>query len=482
MLRIIKYQLYLLQLENYEVFRYFRLIWKKGIFPPKEMRGELVWTGKAKVILILSLIIHLFGAKIVSLGVWYFTKNFWLSIIIYVLALVILTFFHFIFHGISVWILSPVHLYLKNRIVARAKIKIKSLSNLKIIGIAGSYGKTSMKEALRSALSESFRVASTPESVNTPIGIAKFIETEINSQTQILIIEMGEHYRGDVAEICKVARPDIGIITGINESHLERLHDLKNSIETVFELAQGIKESGILVLNADDHNVRENYKSFTGDRKPFFYSSDNNPLCHFQTLDYHISTEELMSYFGIGEEGKNLGLIKSRILGEYIKGMAIAIMIISRKLNQPITKMIIGLEKLRPIPHRLEPIVNPNGLIVIDDSYNGNPEGVHEAIKLLSKFKDHRKVYLTPGLVEMGKKAEEVHIRIGEDLANSVDLVLLIRNSVTPYIEKGLMKNGFASSNIIWYDTAQEAHKSLDRILQKGDVIMFQNDWGDQYV
>jgi UDP-N-acetylmuramoyl-tripeptide--D-alanyl-D-alanine ligase len=119
---------------------------------------------------------------------------------------------------------------------------------------------------------------------------------------------------------------------------------------------------------------------------------------------------------------------------------------------------------------------------VIDDSYNGNPEGVKEAIKLLSQFKDHRKVYLTPGLVEMGHKAEEVHEKIGKQLAKNVDLVLLVRNSVTPFIEKGLMESGFAQDRIIWYATAQEAHSSLDKVLQKGDVILFQNDWGDQYL
>lgn len=482
MFKVIEYQLYLLQLENYEIFRYFRLILKKGIFPPKKMRSKLVWTTKAKIILILSLIIHLFGAKIISLIIWYTTNNFWLSLIIYIIALVGLTFFHFIFHALSVFILSPIHLYLKNKIVTKVKNKLTNLTNLKVIGIAGSYGKTSMKEALKSALSESFRVASTPESVNTPIGIAKFIEKEVNPETQILIIEMGEHYKGDVAEICEMVKPDIGIMTGINESHLERLHSLKNTVEAVFELVSGIKESGLLLMNADDHNIVENYKTNIGKIKPLFYSSYNNPLCHYQTLDYQISTEELISSFGIGEEGKLLGMVKSKILGEYIRGMVLAVMTVSKELNQPISKMIIGLQKLNPISHRLEPIINPNGIIVIDDSYNGNPEGVHEAIKLLTRFKGQRRVYLTPGLVEMGSKVKEVHVRIGEDLSNSVDLVLLIKNSVTPYIEKGLIKKGFANSNIIWYDTAQEAHKSLDKVLQKGDVILFQNDWGDQYL
>lgn len=483
MLNIIKYQLYLLQLENYEIFRYLKLIMKKGLFPPKNLRGKLVWTGKAMAILIISLIIHLFGAKILFAASWYITGNLWLSLIVYIAGLVVLTFFHFIFHSIGVFILAPVHSYLKQRVIAKAKVKIGSLPNLKVIGISGSYGKTSMKEALKSALSESFKVASTPESVNTPIGIAKFIEQEVNSQTQILIIEMGEHYRGDVAEICRMVRPDVGIITGINESHLERLHDLQNSINTVFELAQESKESGVLVLNADDHNIREYYRKFTEGKKIFFYSSDNNRLCHpYQTSDYHVSIDNLMSYFDICQEGKVLGKIKSRILGEYIRGIVLAIVATSRELGQPFSKMMIGLEKLKPISHRLEPIINPNGLIVIDDSYNGNPEGVREAIKLLSQFKNHRKVYLTPGLVEMGHKVEEVHEEIGKQLAKNVDLVLLVRNSVTPFIEKGLMKNGFAQDKIIWYATAQEAHSSLDKVLQKGDVILFQNDWGDQYL
>ena len=482
MIRIIKYQLYLLQLENYEVPRYLRLIFKKGILPTKELRSGIVWTGKAKLILMLSVILHFLIAIILSLVVWNVSHNIWLSLASFLLILFVLLFIYFIFNSLSVLIIVPVNLYLKRKIIVRAKAKLSGLSGLKVIGIAGSYGKTSMKEALRVTLSESFKVAATPDSVNTPLGIAKFIETDINQQTQILIVEIGEHYRGDVAEICDLVRPDIGLITGINESHLERLDSLQSTVETIFELSSGLKPQGTLLLNADDQNILDHYHNFIGDRKPLFYSSYNNQLGSYLTPNYRISTDDLRSYFDLMEQNNALGSVKSRILGEYVRGMAVAAVIVSTELGQSVAKAINGFEKLSPISHRLEPIVNPNGLLVIDDSYNGNPDGVKEAIKLLSRFTNHRRVYLTPGLVETGHKTQEIHEQIGRDLAGKVDLVLLIKNSVTPFIEAGLIQSGFANNRIIWYSTAQEAHKALAGILQKNDVILFQNDWGDQYL
>lgn len=137
---------------------------------------------------------------------------------------------------------------------------------------------------------------------------------------------------------------------------------------------------------------------------------------------------------------------------------------------------------VEPIAHRLQPLNGANGVLVIDDSYNGNPEGVREAIEVLAEYHDRRRIFLTPGLVEIGAKSASIHREIGAALAKVANLVILIKNSVTPFIYEGLKSAGFNESGVIWYNTAPEAHQDLGKIIKSGDVVLFQNDWGDNYV
>jgi UDP-N-acetylmuramyl pentapeptide synthase len=122
-----------------------------------------------------------------------------------------------------------------------------------------------------------------------------------------------------------------------------------------------------------------------------------------------------------------------------------------------------------------------DNIILIDDTYNGNSNGIHEGIKLLEKFKGRRKVYITPGLVETGSLSESIHLEIGAELSSVANLVVLIKNSVTPFIEKGLLENGFDKENIIWFDDAKTTYSSLRSFVKEGDVVMMQNDWSDNY-
>jgi len=120
--------------------------------------------------------------------------------------------------------------------------------------------------------------------------------------------------------------------------------------------------------------------------------------------------------------------------------------------------------------------------LAIDDSYNANPDGIREAVKVLSRYQNRRKIYLTPGLVEVGTRACEIHLDLGRNLAKVADLVILIKNSATPRIAQGLKEAGFSEDKIIWFESALQAHGSLEKILKAGDVILFQNDWPDNYL
>jgi len=170
-------------------------------------------------------------------------------------------------------------------------------------------------------------------------------------------------------------------------------------------------------------------------------------------------------------------------LGQFNLDKIDGVVYLAKKLGLTNQEIDNGLKKIKTPPHRLQPILNrEKNIMVIDDSYNGNPDGVEEAIKTLSLFKKRRKIFVTPGLVEIGVKSGEIHRRIGKRLNDVVDLVILVKNSATPEIEEGLTKAGFNKKNITWFDSMMEAQNNLGNILRSGDVILFQNDWPDNYV
>ncbi|QQG44133.1 MAG: UDP-N-acetylmuramoyl-tripeptide--D-alanyl-D-alanine ligase [Candidatus Roizmanbacteria bacterium] len=481
--RIIHYQHYLLQLEEYNLSRFLKVIKiTKGI-PPKDLRKNINPTLKITLIILLSLLLQLKISIIIAL-LFYFliAKELIIFTLIFLVFSFIFSYIHFIFISTIVFILSPLDYFIKERIIASAQKKLKSYPDLKIIGIAGSFGKTTFKEVLFNVLSEKYKVLKTPKNINTPLGISNFILNNLEKDTKIFIVEMGEYYKGDIKNICRITPPDIIVITGINEAHLEKMGSLDTTISTIFEIADNYKKEATVFMNADSKLVVENYEKYTESKKTVFFSSHNNKLSEYESKNVQFDETNLSLSFDLYFGNKLITKITTLVLGEYIIGDIIGTLQIAKLMEISEEEIKKGLAKLKPVNHRLEPIINKNTQVtVIDDSYNGNPDGVEEAIKLLAKFKDKRKIYLTPGLVETGERKEEIHYNIGKRLSVVADIVILIKNSVTPFIAKGLKDNKFPEKNIILFETVKEAHDSLSGILKSKDVILFQNDWPDNY-
>ncbi len=466
----VKYQLYLLQLENYEVLRYLKLLFKKGyFFPSQPLRNKLVLTGKASLILLIASLFWVAGGAFLLWETSFFIASIWL--VFYFLALPF-------FYSLFLLLLWPLELTVKQYLISKAKKIVEKDKNLKVIGIAGSYGKTTMKNVLESVLSIKIKVLATPKSVNTPVGIARWIIKNQKEKPNVLIIEIGEHYRGDVEYICKIVPPDIAILTGINEAHIERLKDIGNTISTMFEVVENAKENSLVLLNADDVNIKDNYQKYTTGKNIRFYSYLNDELGDIKIKERQFLTNELCWQFSIDEFEK----IKVASLGEYILGDVVASVIVAKNFGLSVEQIKKGIFNIKSVEHRLQPIKGQGSVLIIDDSYNSNPDGVEEAIKVLNKFEGRRKLFITPGIVETGNDTAKIHEKIGQSLAKVADLVILVKNSATPFIAKGLKNEGFSEEKIIWFETAQKAHSSLGEILKPNDVILFQNDWGDQYV
>lgn len=476
------YQLYLLQLENYSLRRFVRTALHRlgrESFPP---RKGLVWTGKLKLLFALGLFLQITSAHWLGVAVAKMagveTPSAYLFEVFFLYALCYVA---FIFFALATVITVPIDVVIKGRIIKKAKRKLAARTDLIIIAITGSYGKTTMKEVMATVLAGKFNVLKTPESINTPLGVARLILSSLTEKTQIFIVEMGAYYRGDIASLCALTPPDIAVLTGINESHLERFKNIGTTIATKFEIIDCLKKDGIAVLNADDERVREEYDRRADAPEVRWYSAHNHSRAE-TTVERSEFLDNGMGVSFLLQTQRAHYHLATPLLASYALGTISAAAVVAEHLGMTPEGIEAGVALIKPVPHRLEIRRVPGDVLIIDDSYNGNPEGVREAIEVLGRFAGRRKIYLTPGLVEMGKRTQEVHRAIGNQLKNVADVVLLIDNSVTGFIRQGLEEEGFAPENIRVFSNARQAHTSLPDILKPGDVILFQNDWPEGYV
>jgi len=457
----------MLQASEYHIRDYFA--WYHGVkdFAHVEKRKHLVKTRKAMLLLALcwviiacllgaALYVLLTGAAPMKYAVSFFILLLWPYVLAYgiVIPLVLA----------EIFVQKPI----ERVIIRNAQLKLQNHKAIKI-GIAGSFGKTTMREILKTVLSEGKKVAAPPHSYNTPLGISQFADM-LDGDEDILIFELGEYYPGDVRKLCNLVQPDMGVITGVNEAHLEKFKTLEKTVGTIFELGDYLGEKRTYVNGESDlarKSVRMGHiiyeRTGVGDWKIKNCKTGLEGTSF--TLERSDITLELKS-----------GLLGLHQIGPLAAGVDLAL-----SLGLSPEQVRAGIGNTKPFDHRLEPKTDSAGVVTLDDSYNGNPDGVKAVIDFLAFLTGHRRFYVTPGLVEMGVRTEEIHKEIGRSLARShIEKVILIRNSVTAFIEEGLREAGY-KGEIIWFDDALSAFGALPHMTVKGDVVLLQNDWPDQY-
>ncbi|HFC76797.1 MAG TPA: UDP-N-acetylmuramoyl-tripeptide--D-alanyl-D-alanine ligase [Candidatus Moranbacteria bacterium] len=448
---------YILQQENYDGKRFLKFVYQNLQWNNLMKRKKLVITKKSLIILGIS-IVALLMITVLSISSFSFFRIIIIFLVVYFsLPLIIV---------MILWLLFPVDYLLKQKKTKKANAILKKCEKLKVIGITGSFGKTTLKNILLNILQEKFNVIKTPGNINTDIGIANFIIENQNKiqKADILIIEMGAYRQGEIAKISKMVNPEHSFLTGIGLSHLERFGSLKKIIKTKFELLQYTKQK--CFLNGDNNYIKK-YCRKNKLRKCSLISSGKigniKFLENFQGLEFEYQGEQF----------------KTKLLARHNLVFILMGIVLARKLEMNMVEIKRGVEKIEPIKHRLEPIYNDKTKIwIIDDSYNGNYQGFLSGLDVLQRHSG-RKVILTPGIVEQGKKSEQIHKKIGKKYSKKTDLVLLIDNSATRYIIKGMEEKNFKNYKI--YKTTQDAHQDLPNVLQSGDVILFQNDLSDNY-
>jgi UDP-N-acetylmuramoyl-tripeptide--D-alanyl-D-alanine ligase len=448
----------MLQSSNYSLRDYFSWLLRVDDFRRVMKRGGLDYTNKARLLLLMAWVIMLFIIIISILSALLFiglssSVGLLFSLVLFLAAPILMSYII----ALPLWLGWVLIQKPKQYSIVNNAKKIISIHPALKIAIAGSYGKTTAKEIISTVLSEGKKVAYTPGNMNTPIGISRFAKKL--GECDVVIFELGEEKVGDVKELCDLVQPDMGIITGINEAHLSSFKTLDNTVSTIFELEDYLGE-GTLYKNRESRLVTNRIKN--KDKLVF----DQKGVNGWRTSDVKI---DIYGTSFIAQKGDKKIVARTGLLGLHNIGIILVAIDIADTIGLTIEQIESGISKTIPFEHRMQPR-NIHGAWVIDDTYNGNSDGVRAGLLLLKDLRAKRKVYITPGLVEQGDKTREVHEKIGQQIADVA----------TDYIKNGLEKANYKGKLII-VDDPLEFYSNIDQFVAGGDLVLMQNDWTDNY-
>lgn len=370
-----------------------------------------------------------------------------------------------------------------------ARKRIRTLQP-RVIGITGSYGKTSTKYILHQILSQKYNTLMTPDSYNTPMGICKVIRGDLTAEHEIFIVEMGAYKRGDIRELCNLASPEIGILTAVGPQHLERFKSIENIAKGKYELIESLPANGLAVFNCDNEicaglaDKREQTGSpvrrYATEASPVVSVADIADLIATNVrytdnglaFTIHANTEE----FDITDTE-----IQTRLLGKHNVSNILAAVTVAMECGMELEEIREAVANVEPVPHRLQLTAGAGGVTIIDDSFNANPVGAKAALEALNEIGEGKKVLVTPGMVELGEREYKENRRLGEQAADVCDLVILVGPTRTTPILEGLKAAEYPSQQIIVALNLEEVKQHLARQVQAGDVVLFENDLPDNY-
>jgi UDP-N-acetylmuramyl pentapeptide synthase len=337
------------------------------------------------------------------------------------------------------------------------------------IAVAGSYGKTTMKELLSTVLGQGLKVAATPANKNVSISHARFAQKLVGDE-DVLIIEYGEGAPGDVARFARLTHPTHAIITGLAPAHLDKYKTLRAAGKDILSVADYLKDKQVYI-NGDSADL----KPFT--KKPY-HVFDAKGALGWKVSEVSLSLDG--TNFAL-TKGKQSLQLQSSLIGRHQISFLALVAALGLELGLTKSQVQVGITKTAPFEHRMQPY-QLAGAWIIDDTYNGNLEGIRAGTQLLQDLSAERKIYVTPGLVDQGEETERVHVEMGKLIAAAQpDLVVLMQNSTTPHIQKGLTAAKFKGELQLETDPL-EFYSNLTHFVASGDLVVMQNDWTDNYV
>ena len=394
------------------------------------------------------------------------------------LAIAIMTSLNYFVVFLANLINYPVERMVYHHFERLAKKKLRSMPNLKIVGITGSYGKTSSKNILNDILNIKYNCLATPKSLNTFNGLMITVNNKLSKFDDVFIAEMGAYVKGEINGLCKLVNPNYGIITSIGTAHLETFGSEENILNGKMELAEYLPSDGAVVFNYDDKKQR-GYKFKKEDHaKVLWVGLDNDDL---DVSGSNIKASYKGTTFDVKFKGDNKTYkFETKLLGNHNVYNILQALALGKEFGIEVKDLIQAVKRVNVVEHRLELKKFPT-FYQIDDAYNSNPVGAKSALDVLDLM-DGKKVVVTPGMIELGSREEELNKEFGKQIADVADEVILVGEKRTKPIYDGLIEKKYKKEKIHVLNDVREAYTLLNELKDRKDLYaLFENDLPDTY-
>lgn len=436
-------------------------LWGAWANRPRRAKKPLVVTARVKRLFATASVLYLLSA----VGVWFLSP----AVAVSVYAVVSLLWWLWV--ALANLINIPAEKAVANWYVNDAKKRLRSMPHLTVIGITGSYGKTSTKNFLHALLSAKYNVLMTPESFNTTMGVVRTVRERLKPSHQVFIAEMGAKNPGDIQEICDLVQPRYGMITSIGEQHLETFRTVDNIVNTKFELADSLPADGVAFLNVDNDYIRA--RGVNGQTVTYGVQAENG--ADYTATDILVDGQG--SRFTVTAPNGESAAFVTKLLGAHNIQNLVGCIAVAHTLGIPLTDLVYPVRMLKPVEHRLQLL--PNSFI--DDAYNSNPAGFRSALDVLGSF-DGQRVLVTPGMVELGERQDALNRELGQYAADRCDWAVLVGAKQAPPLQQGLLDGGFPEERIYVAATLQDGLRFLQTLPVEGKrIVLLENDLPDNF-
>lgn len=430
--------------------------------PLRQAKKPLVLTGRAKRILYLSILC------MALVGI--FTARHAHNILICVIAIHIIPFMLMV----SNHLLASYEASINQGFRKEAVKKLEQINPF-VIGITGSYGKTSVKHILGHVLQNFAPTFITPGGINTEMGIVRVIREQLKPHHKFFVVEMGAYGIGSIARLCALTPPNMSLITSIGPAHFERFKSLENTARAKFEIAEAaLLKQGKTIIH--ESALAEPYaRQFQQQHvDSFIVCGTNGEAKIIRSTQTKNGLEIVLEW-----KGKEYTL-KPSLFGLHQVGNVVLSFVAAVELGMEPEDVVLSLQSVPQIKHRLE-VKSVGNYTLIDDAYNSNPSGFEAALDALDVLgRDTRRILVTPGMVELGEKHSSEHARLGQIAADKTDIVLVVKADRIPDFVQAYT-NKAPNKIMIKVSSFQEAEAWLMHNRQANDVVLLENDLPDLY-
>lgn len=355
--------------------------------------------------------------------------------------------------------------YFKRHTIAKAKAKMATLPNLKVIGITGSYGKSSTKEFVATILSTKYKVCKTPANLNSEIGVAQTVLRDLKPEHEIFIVEMGAYRKEEIKAICDIVHPTIAVLTAVSEQHLSLFGSLEETKKAKYELIEALPENGIAIFNADNRATRELAEQTLKSKKLY---SIERPADIFATV-ITVQPEKLSFSLTVGDKKQHVVV---SLLGAQAVSNLLAAIAVAESLGMALEEIAEAIKKIMPLDHTLKPYHHKSGALIIDDSYSANPDGVLAALNHLKLIPRKYKVLVMMPMIELGDAGKDAHRKVGERIGEVCDLAIFTQKNFSGAIRKA---SKLSNEKIVVLSRPQSILSAIAPYLNENSVILFEN-------